>query len=122
MLDVCDAAMVIGDPAMLYPKDGLFIIDMAAEWKKLTGLPAVFAVWAGKGITPELVDILHDAKANGLAKVRQIALDESKRLDLPFEVCDEYLSSIIHYDMGEREAQSIKTFRKKAIEHGLVGA
>ncbi|MEN6357256.1 MAG: menaquinone biosynthesis protein [Armatimonadota bacterium] len=122
MLDVCDAAMVIGDPAMLYPKDGLFVMDLAAEWKKLTGLPAVFAVWAGKGITPELVDILHDAKAKGMAKVHQIALEESKRLELPFEVCDEYLSKIIHYDMGEKEVESIRTFHKKAVEHGLVRA
>ncbi|MHB9036821.1 MAG: menaquinone biosynthetic enzyme MqnA/MqnD family protein [Armatimonadota bacterium] len=120
MLEMCDAAMVIGDPAMLYPKDGLFVMDLATEWKKLTGLPAVFAVWAGKHITPELVDILKAAKIEGTARVHQIAREESERLGLPLELCDEYLSQIMIYDLGERERRGLNAFREKAVAHGLV--
>ncbi|MCE5315118.1 MAG: menaquinone biosynthesis protein [Armatimonadota bacterium] len=122
MLNVCDAAMVIGDPAMLYPKDGLFVMDLATEWKKLTGLPTVFAVWAGKHITPELVEVLHAAKSEGMSIVHKIAREESVRLSLPFEVCDEYLSEIMIYDLGEQETRGLNMFREKAISHGLVGA
>lgn len=120
MLDDCDAAMVIGDPAMTYPKDGLFVLDLAEEWKKLTGLPAVFAVWAGTGITPELIGILHQAKSAGIAQVHEIAREESVRLGLTYEVCDDYLSRIMVYDLGEREMQGLAVFRQKVIEHGLV--
>jgi predicted solute-binding protein len=120
MLEACDAAMVIGDPAMLYPKDGLFVMDLATEWKKLTALPAVFAVWAGKGIKPELVEILQAAKTAGMAKLHEIAREESERLGLPLELCDEYLSRIMIYDLGEREMLGLDKFREKAIAHGLV--
>ena len=97
---------MIGDPAMTCPKDGLYVLDLAEEWKKLTGLPAVFAVWAGIDIAPELVDVLTRAKAPGLRGARDCA-EESARLGLPYQVCDEYLSRIMVYDLGEREMQGL---------------
>ena len=121
MLEVADAALVIGDPAMVCPKDGLLVMDLAEEWKKLTGLPMVFAVWAGQGVTHEVVVVLHEAKRRGMAMLEQIALEESQRLSLPYEQCYEYLSRIMVYDMGERETQGFELFREKAAAHGLLG-
>ncbi len=89
MLEAADAAMVIGNPAMQYPKDGLYVLDLADDWRKLTGLPAVFAVWAGKGITPELVEVLQDAKRQGVARLPEIAREESERLGLSYKECYE---------------------------------
>ncbi len=47
----------IGDHALsiyLYPRPGLHIIDLAAEWKKFTGLPFVFALWIlNRGVSPD---------------------------------------------------------------------
>src|SRR5712692_4178594 len=47
MLKRADAALVIGDPALTYQREAPEIYDLAAEWKKFTGLPFVFALWAG---------------------------------------------------------------------------
>jgi chorismate dehydratase len=115
-----DAALLIGDPAMLCPKQSLHVLDMGGEWMRLTGLPAVFAVWAGRGMTAELVSVLQEAKRQGMQMLDQIAREESLRLGLPFETCYEYLSEVISYDMGERERQSLKVFRQKAQAHGLL--
>ncbi|MCL5103543.1 MAG: menaquinone biosynthesis protein [Armatimonadetes bacterium] len=120
MLDRCDAAMVIGDPAMTCPKDGLVVLDIAEEWRKLTGLPAVFAVWAGKGITPELVDMLHEAKRQGTSQIAEIAREQAARLNLPYELCEEYLSRVMVYDLGDREAEGLAVFKQKAETHGLI--
>jgi chorismate dehydratase len=120
MLARCDAALVIGDPAMLYQKNDLIVMDIAEEWVAMTGLPAVFAVWAGKGIGPTLVDILYESRTKGLGMIHEIARIESARLNLPFEVCDEYLSDIMIYNMGDREQMGFELFRDKAIRHGLV--
>ena len=56
MLQRADAAIVIGDPALLLMEEGanrfergeeeLVYHDLAEEWGKLTGLPFVSAVWA----------------------------------------------------------------------------
>lgn len=120
MPDNADAVLVIGDPAMLHPKTGLHVLDLAEEWGKLTNLPAVFAVWAGRGITPELVEVLQIAKREGMAVLDEIAREESARLGLPYEQCYEYLSEIMVYNMGEREKQGLELFRQKAIAHGLL--
>ena len=49
MLAECDAALVIGDPALRVDPAKLpyFTMDLGAEWVAWTGLPMVFAVWAG---------------------------------------------------------------------------
>src|SRR5262249_38310127 len=43
MLETNDAALMIGDPAMLIDRTGLFVYDLAEEWRKHTGLAFVFA-------------------------------------------------------------------------------
>ena len=120
MLQLADAALVIGDPAMQYPKDGLHVLDLADQWRKLTGLPAVFAVWAGRGITPELTEVLHNAMSDGRGLLQRIAEEESNRLGLSYATCYDYLARIMVYDMGERELQGFELFREKAIAHGLL--
>ena len=56
MLDVADAALIIGDPALRLDsvalrEQGFHVADLGEEWWKLTGLPMVFAVWAGRPTT-----------------------------------------------------------------------
>src|SRR5882757_2757919 len=47
MLASCDAALLIGDPALLIQKTSYTtVIDLAEEWRKHTGKPFVFAFWA----------------------------------------------------------------------------
>jgi len=120
MLEKADAAMVIGDPAMQCAKDGLYVFDLAEKWRELTGLPAVFAVWTGKGITAEVVEVLQGAKENGMRLLDDIARDAAERLALPLEVCDDYLKNVMVYDLGEREMLGLKMFRDKCLEHGLL--
>jgi len=51
MLRHHDAAIVIGDPALQADLSGLHVLDLAEGWRRLTGLPFVFAVWA---VRPEV--------------------------------------------------------------------
>ncbi|MEN6371266.1 MAG: menaquinone biosynthesis protein [Armatimonadota bacterium] len=122
MLSMCDAALIIGDPAMLCDKTGLHLFDLGEEWLKLTGLPAVFATWAGpkESITPGLIAELKSAKEEGQKRIREIVEEQSPRLGLPPELCKEYLTKIIRYDLGQREMESLRIFGQKAAEHGLI--
>lgn len=120
MLEKCDAAMVIGNPAMQCLKEGLYVLDLAEAWKSLTGLPAVFAVWAGTGITDKLIEVLHLAKKAGTSRIDEIAIDEAPHLGLSIELCKDYLANIMVYDLGSREMEGLRVFREKATAHGLV--
>jgi chorismate dehydratase len=51
MLQAHDAAVLIGNPAIVAvhqaeQRGDLHVVDLGAAWQELTGLPAVFAVWA----------------------------------------------------------------------------
>src|SRR5882724_8491817 len=47
MLASCEAARLIGDPALLIRRTSFpTVIDLAEEWRKHTGKPFVFAFWA----------------------------------------------------------------------------
>lgn len=123
MLARHDAALMIGNPAMLADKTGLHVIDLGEEWLKLTGLPAVFALWAGPkaSISHEIAVMLQKAKEIGVGCALQAAEEEAKVLGLPFEMCANYLTKVIRYDLGPEEEESLEVFRRKAILHGLIG-
>ena len=50
MLDVADAALMIGDPALDAPWQSLGAtkIDLGEAWQAFTGLPFVFAAWVAR--------------------------------------------------------------------------
>ncbi|MAG35543.1 MAG: hypothetical protein CL878_04765 [Dehalococcoidia bacterium] len=89
MLDEADAALLIGDPALrvyLRPPAGLHLYDLGKEWKKLTGHPMVYAVWAVRRsfaeTAPPLVNTVYRAfqqsLAYSLANVEAIAADAAR--------------------------------------------
>lgn len=122
MLEIADAALMIGNPAMLADKSGLYILDLGLEWFNLFGLPMVFAVWAGpkERITPELIRTLHSAKDQGISVVEKIAKEESVKLGVSEEVCFDYLTERIKFDLGPDELDGLRVFALKAYEHRLV--
>lgn len=120
MLEECDAALVIGNPAMLHPKEGLRVFDVGELWRRLTGLPAVFAVWAGRKMTPDLVSALSSAKEKGIERLDEIAREQSEALGLSYDRCRRYLSETMIYDLSERQQRGLDEFRARAVSHGLV--
>src|SRR5689334_13843251 len=50
MLEECDAALIIGDAALVLDPAQLpfHVLDLGTEWTVMTGLPMVFAVWAAR--------------------------------------------------------------------------
>src|SRR5260370_27067096 len=88
MLETSDAALLIGDPAMLIDRSGLHVYDLAEEWRKHTGLPFVFAFWAVRPNSPAWtggaggVDFLA-AKREGIENIGEIAHAYSADLGLP---------------------------------------
>ena len=123
MLQDSDAALVIGDPALhVVPQDGDVVLDLAAEWKALTGRPFVFAVWAVREsiYTPELTESFEESLARGLASLDRIAEDAAHELGLPIAEMHEYLKENLSYHLGPEEWAGLEEFFARARQHGLV--
>jgi predicted solute-binding protein len=128
MFEGSDAALVIGDPAMRLESRavelGLRIYDLAFEWKSMTGLPFVFAVWAttdeGCRKNPELVAQLQAAKHEGVARSGEIARRFAGNLGLPEKDLLSYLYENVNFDLDEENLAGLRKYFSLAVECGLL--
>jgi chorismate dehydratase len=151
MLAEADAALLIGDPALsfsvkLEAKDcsvtdagnccagggewpvpgveALYVYDVAAEWKRLTGLPCVLAVWTARGevATPEVVADFFASKSFGLARLREIAESAAPKLNLPAAALESYLRDNIDYSLDAENRAGLESYFRYCAEDGLIPA
>lgn len=129
MLRECDAALIIGDPALKVDRSRYQVLDLAEEWKRLSGKSFVFAFWAVREaalaeMQPELdlAAIFQASRNHGLepAALEQIAAEWSKRLHLtPAEVKD-YLTRNIYFQLDPDCLEGMELFFRYAAECGAV--
>jgi chorismate dehydratase len=135
MLERADAAILIGDPALLALEERfnrmertgeeLMYRDLAAEWNLLTGLPYVSAVWS---ITPAGGRLLDESVAgdficsrdHGLANIDALVAEWSVRFPIPEETIRAYLTTNIHYVLDEECVEGMRGFFRMAAECGVL--
>ncbi len=120
MLEIADAALVIGDPALYHtgPEESL---DLGEEWLARTGLPFVYAFWAGRrGVaTPRDVGELQASLRSGLAAIGDIASSYARH-DGEARDNESYLRSNIVFELGEGEQAGLREFYRRAHAQGLI--
>lgn len=122
MLRDNDAALLIGDPALMADTGGLVVLDLAAAWFEITGLPFVFALWAARETAgwPGSSAPFVESRRLGMAHVGDIARAAAGRLRLEPGAIEDYLRINIHYDLGAEESRGLDLFYRQAYELGLV--
>ncbi len=123
MLSEADAAVLIGDPALkLNVAGGDFQrLDLGEEWKRLTGLPMVYAAWAGRpGQIAGDAALFRESYEWGKRHISEIIEIESGTRGLPRELSAEYLTQRIKYELDENAHKGMQEFQRLAQVHGLV--
>ena len=124
MITRCDAALLIGDPALYldFPALGLIKVDLGDAWTNLTGLPFVWAFWAGRasGISSDARLALIRARDQGVAASDRIA-DAYCGPDRA-ALGRAYLRDNIQYTLDDRAAAGLRRYYALAEEHGVVEA
>ncbi|HEY0078433.1 MAG TPA: menaquinone biosynthesis protein [Pyrinomonadaceae bacterium] len=122
MLDAADAALVIGDPAMTFPREGLVVHDLASLWREWTGLGFVFAMWMAHAGAKERVRRVDFAAARdeGLSHAEELADEYSRALSLPRAELLSYLRENICFKLDEEMRAGLELYYKLAHRHGLV--
>lgn len=124
MLAENDAALIIGDPALYLDAAalGLEKIDLGEQWREMTGLPFVWAFWAGRPgvLSPDAVRALQQARDEGIGASDAIAdaYCGPERAALGRA----YLRDNIQYVMGDREIAGVRKYYELAARHGLIDA
>jgi chorismate dehydratase len=138
MLASADAALLIGDPALLAREHRaqldaaanapLLWLDLAHLWRELTGLPWVAAVWAARtealvpaGLTSQqLIRDLTASRDAGLAHTEQLVAEWTPRLAVSPETIRTYLTQNIHYTLDPDCLRTIQLFRTLAAGIGAL--
>jgi chorismate dehydratase len=130
MLDVADAGLLIGDPALrvLWQRPaGLHVYDLGEEWTAHTGHAMVFAVWAVQreyaARFPELVAAVLDGFRHSLRysldHVDEIAAAAARWEAFPAEVLASYFRTL-RFELTDRFRQGLAEFARRAVAHGLL--
>ncbi|MDE3104745.1 MAG: menaquinone biosynthesis protein [Acidobacteriota bacterium] len=137
MLRSADAAIIIGDPALLAVEQRAAIeaavgpchwYDLAQQWHQRTGLPWVAAVWA---VRPQALSPAHlsaaaittdlsSSRDHGLANIPTLVREWAPRISVPAPTIEHYLTRNIHYHMDEACLAAIRLFRQLAAQHDVL--
>jgi len=135
MLDYADAAILIGDPALMaleeranrFERTGEELVyhDLAEEWRNLTGLPFVSAIW---GVSPAVAldeRLIHDftrSRDHGLHNIDNLVQHWSRQIPLSEKTIRSYLTTNIHYVLDQECIEGMRGFFRMAAETGVLPA
>ena len=133
MLQRADAAILIGDPALLaleeranrFARTGEELVyhDFAEEWRTLTGLPYVSAVWCcahGEGFYKDVSEDFIQSRDHGLQNIDALVAEWSSRIAIPEQTIRAYLTTNIHYVLDEECLEAMKVFFRMAAQAGAL--
>ena len=122
MLSEADAALIIGDPALRLDRSRYHVVDLAAEWNALTGLPFVFAVWAVRPEVdiPDLPFYFKSSLRYGLSSLDTLVRESAAELGLDTSEVRAYLTENLHFFLRAEEIEGLEEFYRRAHSHGMI--
>jgi predicted solute-binding protein len=117
------AKLMIGDEAIRFREQHekrYEYWDLAAQWKRSTGLPFVFALWL---IRPEvenaqlIADALRQRRDENLASLDQIIAAQT---EFPSEFCAYYFRECLRFEFADAEKEGLLRFRSLCEMHGIL--
>ena len=121
-----DARLLIGNQAIEFRiaqektgSDWRFL-DLGEEWKRCTGLPFVFALWAMQNGTPAAAaDALRALRDEGTAHIADIVREDDFATPA---IRERYLTQHIHFSIGSAGKSAIAKYRELLAKHALIPA
>jgi chorismate dehydratase len=123
--------LIIGDQAIRFREnhaDGYQYWDLGAQWKKLTGLPFVYALWLIRPEIPNAKSIaqrLRGLRDENLADISAIASDvvadvaDSKQV-ITQKFLDRYYHEYLRFGFGTLEKQGLLSFADLCAKHDVL--
>jgi chorismate dehydratase len=115
--------LLIGDQAIRFRQkhaNDFCFWDLGEQWKKLVGLPFVYAIWL---VRPEVVDPkvvanqLRTLRDKNLAKLERVIADQTE-FDRTF--CESYYRDHLRFSFGEEEKRGLRKFAESCQKHELL--
>ena len=119
MLESADAALIIGDAALHLDTASLpfSTLDLGTEWVAMTGLPMVFALWAGRKevILPAYGRVFEQSCRYGVERVEEIAKLQPAARGISEALAREYMTRHIVYQLDAKDHEGMKLYLQHAL-------
>jgi chorismate dehydratase len=116
-----DAALVIGDDAILSRIPGSNRWDLASEWHNFAGLPFIFAVWAStQRLDISGQELFRDSLVKGLEAMDSIIEQAKKMIPVDSEFLKRYYNLDLHYQLTPNDYQGFTKYLALAADLKLV--
>jgi chorismate dehydratase len=125
------AELVIGDEALRRRHDESFPVrlDLGEIWRRHTGLPFVFAVWAVRrefceqemACMLEIHQELRRCVSAGRQQLQAVAKEVAARIPMEVEACHQYLLGL-EYDLSAEKQDALRRFFEYLIKRGEAPA
>ncbi|HZQ92372.1 MAG TPA: menaquinone biosynthesis protein [Terriglobales bacterium] len=124
MLAAHDAALLIGDSALRVDATRYGVFDLAAEWRRMTGKPFVFAFWAvrAEALQPNMPAHFRLSRDHGLqpASIDVLAREWAPRVGISEEAVRGYLTESISFQLDAENLAGLHLFLRYAAEERLL--
>ncbi|MEZ6242627.1 MAG: menaquinone biosynthesis protein [Phycisphaerales bacterium] len=124
-----EAVLLIGDkvvsgafPAGTYE----YQLDLGEQWRELTGLPFVYAVWAclasasGDERIMAAAALLDRQRRRNAARLDRVVSERAPEKGWPSELARGYVGELLRYEVGPREREAVGEFLRRAADLGLA--
>lgn len=125
MLGAADAALLIGDPALFAGSpEGVEKTDLGAAWTEMTGLPFVWAFWAGPAgpVSADVVRLLKTTADRGMRHADEIANAYCAPRSEDQQLARRYLRHDLRFRLDDRAIAGVHRFYHEAAALGLAPA
>jgi cyclic dehypoxanthinyl futalosine synthase len=117
-------ALVIGDAGFTAAKKYPHVVDLGDAWRETTGLPFVYAVWAGRPdvLGADEIGILQQSLSEGLINRAEIArawAEAGEPNPGAPALYEDYLTRNIRYRLGSEELSGVAAFFERGQAAGL---
>jgi len=122
MFDKAEAALIVGDKALSYYNSYSARLDLNEEWLDLTGLPFVYALWAGRDltITSQEVDLIQSSYALGKNNLQNIAKKYALNQQENWSFYFDYIANDLNFIFSEHEEDGLLEFFNYAFFYGYA--
>jgi chorismate dehydratase len=102
-----------------------FQLDLGEQWKQLTGLPFVFAMWMIRRDYPpvraaDLAAVLADARRRGGAMTEALLDRYAATKQWPRDLAREYFTEYLKYTVTDASRAGVATFFELCGKHRLL--
>ncbi|HVZ94997.1 MAG TPA: menaquinone biosynthesis protein [Phycisphaerales bacterium] len=122
MLMIGDKVVTHSPPVTLYPHQ----LDLGEEWKKLTGLPFVYAAWmcragiAGSELVRTAAALLDRQRRHNATRLDWIVEARAPVRGWPAGLARTYLRDLLRFEVTPRHVEAVERFFDLAHECGVI--